>query len=470
MLALEVSSGPDRGRRFPLPSHEPQLIGRSSEAIPLTDRSVSRRHAELTPDGDVWILRDLNSSNGTALNGAMLSGSATIGPGDTIRCGQSDFRVIEIDEALAGPARAAHDARPPAPSLVLPRNAEDTARLLEMFGAIASLGPPHPATDSSLLALLTRGLSATSARITDEQPDTATTVTRRIHQAEDRCVTITYTPPIESWQRSGADLAVWLYQTMWEAQRVNERDRLAAMGETIAIVSHAVKNILQGLQGGAGAIELAIDRGDIDLAREGWPILSRNLDRIHDLTFNMLAWSRTSHLNPKPGSLARRVAEVVALQEPTFESRRISLQSTCPPMADVPFDPAAMHQTVLNLVLNALEAAPPRRGHVWIETSVDTDRDEAVLAIMDDGPGIPPQQQASVFEPFASTRGQRGTGLGLAVSRRIVAAHGGRLLLRCDPGRETRFEIRLPMRAAMGDPGDTDIPLTSAPDPTEFES
>ncbi|MEO0587170.1 MAG: FHA domain-containing protein, partial [Planctomycetota bacterium] len=65
MLVLQVLQGPDKGRRFELPDHEPQQIGRSSEALPLTDATISRRHAELTPDEGRWVLRDLDSSNGT---------------------------------------------------------------------------------------------------------------------------------------------------------------------------------------------------------------------------------------------------------------------------------------------------------------------------------------------------------------------------------------------------------------------
>ena len=69
MLALEVIEGPDIGGIFPLPPAEPQLIGRSSEALPLSDGTISRRHAELTPDGDKWLIQDLASANGTFVNG-----------------------------------------------------------------------------------------------------------------------------------------------------------------------------------------------------------------------------------------------------------------------------------------------------------------------------------------------------------------------------------------------------------------
>src|SRR5688500_14035383 len=68
MLIRTVLQGPDKGRKFELPDHEPQLIGRSSEALPLTDNTVSRRHAELTPDDGVWWIRDLHSQNGTYVN------------------------------------------------------------------------------------------------------------------------------------------------------------------------------------------------------------------------------------------------------------------------------------------------------------------------------------------------------------------------------------------------------------------
>jgi nitrogen-specific signal transduction histidine kinase len=68
--------------------------------------------------------------------------------------------------------------------------------------------------------------------------------------------------------------------------------RLQAIGETVATISHSVKNILQGLRGGADAVELALRRGDLEMAREGWPIVARNLDRISWLVMNMLAYAK----------------------------------------------------------------------------------------------------------------------------------------------------------------------------------
>ena len=107
-----------------------------------------------------------------------------------------------------------------------------------------------------------------------------------------------------------------------------ERERLMSVGQTVASISHAIKNILQGLRGGAGAIELAIDRGDLELAKQGWPILSRNLDRIHDLTFNMLAYTRARSLDLEPHHVNDSIEEAVRLMRRhqlgrSFSSRNV---------------------------------------------------------------------------------------------------------------------------------------------------
>ena len=89
MLILTVIQGPDKDRRFNLPDHEPQFIGRSSESLPLTDNAISRRHAELTPDEDAWYINDLKSQNGTYVNGNRLTSRVRLHIGDQIRVGRT---------------------------------------------------------------------------------------------------------------------------------------------------------------------------------------------------------------------------------------------------------------------------------------------------------------------------------------------------------------------------------------------
>src|SRR5699024_8881185 len=95
--------GPDKGRQFELPDHEPQQIGRSSESLPLTDQTISRRHAELTPDDGRWYITDLASANGTFVNGVRVSKRRLLNAGDQIRTGTTLFL---FGDGLRDPRRA----------------------------------------------------------------------------------------------------------------------------------------------------------------------------------------------------------------------------------------------------------------------------------------------------------------------------------------------------------------------------
>ena len=124
--------------------------------------------------------------------------------------------------------------------------------------------------------------------------------------------------------------------------------QLAAMGEGVASVSHAIKNILQGLQGGAGAVSLALQKGDLDMALKAWPIMSRNLDRISDLALNMLAFSRPRPMHRRLHSLAAVIDETALLVAPcpAFEVEHQDLRGSLREELGV-LRPAALRRAAL---------------------------------------------------------------------------------------------------------------------------
>lgn len=519
MLVLHVLQGPDAGKRFPLPVNEPQLIGRSTEALTITDRSVSRRHAELTPDDGVWYLRDLDSANGTFVNGRPVLDRTALAPGDRIRCGDtllvlapSAANEIAAEGPIAPlPIAAAVEARLPAnaPSVADPRFrllqelasladlALDRPALLdralslvrEEFGAeralLVSLGPdgravridaasgamsPPPAVGpdpvrealaSGVGLLLADAAGETRASADAIRPQTVLCVPVR---APERTIGALWVErPIDQGafderhlrllQAVGVHIALFLrHGELLDA--VLAKERLAAMGETVATLSHSIKNILQALRGGADTVELALSRGDLAIAREGWPILARNLDRIHSLVRNMLAYAKERALEPVATDVNELVREVAALLASAAARRRIrivfELDDGLPPM---PLDPDAIHQALLNLVANAIEAAPERTGTIVLATRWREDDAEAEILVRDDGAGIPEALRPRLFEPFLSSKGQRGTGLGLAVSRKLVEQHGGRIQIVESGPAGTAIAIRLPDR---GPPEDAD--------------
>ena len=112
----------------------------------------------------------------------------------------------------------------------------------------------------------------------------------------------------------------------------------------------------------------------------------------------------------------------------------------------------------MNLLTNALEAIPEKKGVITVTSRFIQSTQEAQIIVSDNGPGIDPEWHEMIFEAFASTKGQRGTGLGLAVTRKMVAAHGGRVELDTAVAKGASFIITLPSDRAMSDPADTRLP------------
>jgi signal transduction histidine kinase len=238
-----------------------------------------------------------------------------------------------------------------------------------------------------------------------------------------------------------------------------QTERLAAMGETVASLSHSIKNILQGLRGGADAVELALNKSDVQLAKEGWPILARNLDRIYALTLNMLAYSKQRALEIELTSLHKLVQEAAELIQPQCDRKRAGLiLDLADDMPPIPADANALHQALMNLLINAAEAVPDKKGVITVKTRFLPESHEAEISVSDNGPGILPEWREQIFEAFASTKGQRGTGLGLAVTKKIVTEHGGRIELAAAEAKGATFTITLPSDYAGMDSGDTRLP------------
>lgn len=521
MLTLHVLQGPDAGKRFPLPAHEPQLIGRSTEALDITDKTVSRRHAELTPDEGSWFVRDLESSNGTFVNGRPVIERLEVRPGDRIRCGDTLFVVAseaELPEAAAPAARApavvAIEARLPAnaPAVADPRfrllqelalladDATDRTKLLtnalrlvrEEFGAercaFATLGAHStliecsdgragagpPAIPRETVDESTRtgaGLLTLAAGI--DGPDTLSALCVAVRTPDRTLGVLWIERPVSDGafderhlrllQAVGAHLGLLMrHGELVEATVA--RERLAAMGETVANLSHSIKNILQALRGGADAVELALSRGDLAMAREGWPILGRNLDRIHSLTRNMLAYAKERALDLLRQNVNDVVREIALLLEPAAERKRVKLLVELDPaMPPIVIDPDAVHQAVMNLVSNALDAVPERIGRITVRTHFDAETQSAEITVVDNGPGIPDSIRPRLFEPFASSKGQRGTGLGLAVTKKIAEQHGGSIELVTTGPDGTLMCLRIPDRGAEDDSDGTHFPQSDYP-------
>ncbi|MEM7626825.1 MAG: HAMP domain-containing sensor histidine kinase, partial [Planctomycetota bacterium] len=223
-------------------------------------------------------------------------------------------------------------------------------------------------------------------------------------------------------------------------------ERLAGVGQTVASLSHSIKNILQGMRGGADVVELGLRKQNMNVVNSGWEIVSRNLERIYELTMNMLAYSKQRRPEIEMENLVPQLEEVAALVSKQYENKKVALISDfAPDMPPVPIDGGAIHQAVLNLLSNALDAVEPEAGIVTLRCEFDALADRVVISVSDNGEGMSPATKRGLFEPFHSTKGLRGTGLGLVVTKKVVDEHGGTISVESTRDQGTTFTIHLPV-------------------------
>jgi signal transduction histidine kinase len=223
-----------------------------------------------------------------------------------------------------------------------------------------------------------------------------------------------------------------------------QNERLAAAGETVAYLSHHIRNILQGMQGGADVVELGLKRRSIENVESGWSLIRRNLNRIYVLAMNMLTFSKDRQPRVELAQLNKIVEDVIALVQNKADEHKVMILTDLDEMPAVPLDPEGMHQVAHNIIINAIEAAPPQGGRVNISTKYQPAAACVCLSIGDNGPGIPTEEKNRIFDAFHSSKGQAGTGLGLAAARKIVTELNGEIEVESAVGEGTIFHVRLP--------------------------
>ncbi len=242
------------------------------------------------------------------------------------------------------------------------------------------------------------------------------------------------------------------YNELREQQEMLARtEKLRALGQMAAGVSHDLKNILNPLSLHLQLITRSLDRGDVSGAKESAIEMKEVLQRGVQTLERLRDFSRQSkEAKTELVELDRLVREAAAIGKSHAASGNARVPRIREELGSPPAVMAVSGELVsalVNLVVNAVDAMGERGGTLTLRSGQD--EKGSWVEVSDDGPGMPPEIANRVFEPFFTTKGSKGTGLGLAMVYATIERHGGTVILDTAPSKGTTFRITLPVASPV---------------------
>jgi signal transduction histidine kinase len=232
-----------------------------------------------------------------------------------------------------------------------------------------------------------------------------------------------------------------------KAQKLVEAERMAAVGQTVTELSHTIKNIANGLKGSIFVLGKGIELDNKQYLHEGWKMVEGNVEKIKNLSLDLLNYGKYADVMFTVGDANAPVVEVVQLLESRATAQGIALKAELSDqLAPMRFDPEGIQRCLLNLVTNAIDAcgeddAPGKT------VTVRTQKPEnwaVEYQVIDTGSGMTQDVQDKIFQSFFSTKGIRGTGIGLMMTQRIVDQHQGIIEVASEKAAGSTISIKLP--------------------------
>jgi signal transduction histidine kinase len=205
--------------------------------------------------------------------------------------------------------------------------------------------------------------------------------------------------------------------------------------------------------------ESGLAQGDGERVREGVATVRQMVERIRGVVLDVLYFAKERPLERKAVTVRDFTDGLLAAAGPKIAKRGIGFQTEIAPnLGSFEIDEAVAAPAILNLIENAVDAcaeSPGRPGH-RITFRADGTPHEVLFEVEDDGVGMSPEVQGRIFDLFFSSKGRAGTGLGLFITRQVIAQHGGKISVASAPGRGSCFRVSLPRRAAPAAPAAAD--------------
>jgi len=234
-----------------------------------------------------------------------------------------------------------------------------------------------------------------------------------------------------------------------KTQQLLEAERLAAVGQTVADLSHAIKNIVGGLKGGTFVLEKGIELSHEQYLMQGWEMIKGNVEKITNLSLDLLNYAKGTEAEFQLTDPNQPACEVVKLMAPVAKEQGVDLTiEVDADLEKISLDPELIHRSLLNLVTNAIEScgdgpSGPETKTVRVQSRKTRDRG-VEYRVADTGCGMKPEIKKKVFKRFFTTKGSAGTGIGLMATKKLIDAHQGEISFKSKENEGTEFVIRIP--------------------------
>ncbi|MFH1709803.1 MAG: ATP-binding protein, partial [bacterium] len=228
-----------------------------------------------------------------------------------------------------------------------------------------------------------------------------------------------------------------------EAQKqLYHADKLATMGTLAAGLAHEIKNPIGAIKGFSHLIVKAVRENDNEAIKDFESVVPRQLEKINSLVEKLLVLSKPSSLEKHKVDVNVLLEDIIKLIERQAMSKHVAIVKDLKAISQITVDPGQLTQAFLNLILNGIQAMPDG-GTLEIKTK-ESDVGQITVEIRDSGTGIPKEKLEKIFDPFYTTK-ESGVGLGLAITKKIIDDHKGKIEVESEPGKGSRFTILLPI-------------------------
>ncbi len=232
-------------------------------------------------------------------------------------------------------------------------------------------------------------------------------------------------------------------------EKTQLQDHLTTLGLMISSISHGLKGLLTGLDGGIYLVESGFAKKDDAEIQEGWDVLKVMVERVRKMVLDILYYAKERKLETESVDILQFAGEVATTVTPKMRAEGIKfIQDFDANAGEVEIDVGHVNSALLNIIENAVDAC--RRDSAGqapqIVFGVHRSKNHVFFEVTDNGTGMDSETREKIFTPFFSSKGAGGTGLGLFISNKIIEQHGGEISVKSAPGQGSSFRIKIPLQ------------------------